>query len=161
MGHHHRDHTHEHDDHSEHEHHHHGELDHGHTHSHGGHSHSHLPPNGLGDNERLSLRSLVALGVSGGLLPCPSALVVLLGSIALGRVGFGLALVVAFSFGLAMTLTLVGLAFLYAGRLLDSRLNGRGRVGLLLRFGQFFGSLALTLAGALIIVRALEQTGLR
>src|SRR4029078_2269193 len=44
----------------------------------------------------LSRRSLVAVGVSGGLLPCPSALVVLLAAISLHRIGFGLLLIVAF-----------------------------------------------------------------
>jgi nickel/cobalt exporter len=95
------------------------------------------------------------------LLPCPSALVVLLGSIALGRVGFGLALVAAFSLGLAATLTSLGLAFLYAGHLLNARLRDHGRLTLLIRYGPAVGSLALTLAGAMIILRALEQTGLR
>jgi nickel/cobalt exporter len=108
----------------------------------------------------LSLRSLVALGISGGLLPCPSALVVLLGSIALGRVGYGLALVAAFSLGLAMTLTGVGLAFLYAGRLLDSRINGQGRTRAIFKYGPAFGSLALVVGGTVIILRAFGQTGL-
>jgi nickel/cobalt transporter (NicO) family protein len=142
-------------------HHYHHDHDHGHdhhheAHSHGGHTHSHLPPEG----ERVSIRSLLALGISGGLLPCPSALVVLLGSIALGKVEFGLALVVAFSLGLATTLTSVGLAFLYAGRLLDSRINGGGRIRLVFRYGPTLGSFALVVAGAVIIFRALGQTGL-
>jgi nickel/cobalt transporter (NicO) family protein len=147
--HHHHHHDHDHD--QIHDHH-----DDGHEHSHGGHTHSHLPPEG----QRLTMRSLLALGISGGLLPCPSALVVLLGSIALGKVGFGLALVIAFSLGLAMTLTSVGLVFLYAGRLLDSRINGDGRIRILFRYGPAFGSLALVFAGAMIIFRALSQTGL-
>jgi nickel/cobalt exporter len=147
--------------HHEHAHDHHHDHDHKDPHSHGGHTHSHLPRSDLGDGERLSLRSLIALGISGGLLPCPSALVVLLGSIALGRIGFGLALVASFSLGLAMTLTLVGLAFLYAGRVLNSRLTGRRRLTYILRIAPVVGSLALTLAGALIILRALGETSLR
>jgi ABC-type nickel/cobalt efflux system permease component RcnA len=147
---HHHEHEHE-------EHHRHDEHDANHVHSHGGHSHSHLPS----DGQRVTWRSLLALGISGGLLPCPSALVVLLGSIALGRVGFGLALVVAFSLGLAATLTSLGLAFLYAGHLLNARLRDHSRFTLLIRYGPAVGSLALTLAGAMIIVRALDQTGLR
>ena len=63
-------------------------------------------------------RSLVAVGISGGLLPCPSALVVLLAAIALHRVAFGLLLIVAFSLGLAVSITGVGLlAVLARGRL--------------------------------------------
>jgi ABC-type nickel/cobalt efflux system permease component RcnA len=64
-------------------------------------------------------RSLLALGVSGGLLPCPSALVVLLSAIALGRIGFGMLLVVAFSLGLAGVLTGFGILLVYAGRIFE------------------------------------------
>ena len=89
------------------------------VHSHDGHVHSHLPPGA--DGERLTWRGLLALGISGGLLPCPSALLALLGAVAVGRAGFGLLVVVAFSLGLAATLTGVGLLFLYAGRFLERR----------------------------------------
>jgi len=63
----------------------------------------------------ITWRSLLALGISGGLLPCPSALVLMLSAISLGRVGYGLILTVVFSFGLAATLTGIGLIFLYIG----------------------------------------------
>jgi ABC-type nickel/cobalt efflux system permease component RcnA len=66
---------------------------------------------------------LLALGISGGLLPCPSALVVLLSAISFHRVGYGLVLVLAFSLGLASTLTAVGLAFVFAGRLVKRPLG--------------------------------------
>jgi ABC-type nickel/cobalt efflux system permease component RcnA len=85
------------------------------AHSHGGTTHSHLPPGA--DGAPVTWRSLLALGVSGGLLPCPSALVVMLSAIALGRVGFGILLIVFFSLGLAGVLTAIGLALVYAGRL--------------------------------------------
>jgi nickel/cobalt exporter len=62
----------------------------------------------------LSMRSLLAVGVSGGLLPCPSALVVLLAAISLHRIGFGLLLIVAFSAGLALTITGIGLVAVLA-----------------------------------------------
>jgi nickel/cobalt exporter len=70
-----------------------------HRHGHG-HHHHHGYEGGL--------RSLVATGVSGGILPCPSALVVLLGAISLHRVGYGLLLIVAFSVGLAAAITAIG-----------------------------------------------------
>ncbi len=101
---------------------------HPHTHEHGGlvhdhgdgHVHSHVPE---GD---ISLGSLVALGASGGLVPCPSALVLLLSSVALGRVGLGLTLLVAFSAGLAVVLSGIGLVVLYAKNLLpDSQKTAR------------------------------------
>jgi ABC-type nickel/cobalt efflux system permease component RcnA len=111
---HHHDHAHAH---HEHPHHHH---DHEHAHDHGvlvhdhgdGHVHSHVPE---GD---ITLGSLIALGASGGLVPCPSALVLLLSAIALGRIGLGLILLVAFSLGLAGVLMGIGLVVLYAKHLL-------------------------------------------
>jgi ABC-type nickel/cobalt efflux system permease component RcnA len=82
-------------------------------HSHGGGPlHSHLPPGASG--EKITWRSLLALGISGGLVPCPSAMVLLLAAVALNKTALGLLLVLAFSLGLAVTLTFVGLAFLYA-----------------------------------------------
>ena len=100
---------------TEHSHHHehgheHSHSHHHHDHHHHDHEHSHLPPN----NISMKWSSLLALGISGGLLPCPSALVVLLSAIALGRIGFGLALVFAFSLGLATVLTGIGLMLVYA-----------------------------------------------
>ena len=57
------------------------------------------------------------MGAAAGLIPCPSALVVLLGAIAQHQVALGLLLILAFSLGLAATLTLLGLAVVYAKRL--------------------------------------------
>lgn len=88
----------------------HGHVDdhvHGHVHGHVDHSH-HLP-DGVSP---LSRRGLVLLGVSGGLLPSPSAFLVLATALFVGRAAFGLLLVAAFSAGLALTLTVVGLATL-------------------------------------------------
>ena len=65
---------------------------------------------------------MLAMGAAAGLIPCPSALVVLLGAIAQGQIALGMLLIVAFSLGLAMTLTVLGLAVVYAGRVLG-RLN--------------------------------------
>ncbi len=88
------------------------DRDHGHTHDHDHHhgpgGHSHVPE---GD---ITLGSLIALGASGGLVPCPSALVILLASIALGHVGLGLILLVSFSLGLAVVLMAIGMLVLYA-----------------------------------------------
>jgi nickel/cobalt transporter (NicO) family protein len=74
----------------------------------------------------LSRRSLFVVGISGGLLPCPSALVVLLAAISLHRVGFGLLLILAFSAGLALTITGIGLIAVVArGAFRRRRLDGR------------------------------------
>jgi nickel/cobalt exporter len=148
-------------------HHHHGyEHDHVHdharlhihaaglVHSHGGHTHSHLPSGG--DGQRVTWRSLFALGVSGGLLPCPSALLALLGAVAVGRAGFGLMVVIAFSLGLAATLTGIGLLFLYAGRFLERRAAAGPWSGLL-RYAPAAAALAVTASGLLIVARAVVE----
>jgi ABC-type nickel/cobalt efflux system permease component RcnA len=69
----------------------------------------------------VSTGSLMALGASGGLVPCPSALVLLLSSVALGRIALGLTLLVAFSAGLAVVLMAIGMAALYGRKLLPAR----------------------------------------
>src|ERR1035438_9942363 len=85
------------------------------AHHHGdGRVHTHVP-------EEVSVGGLIALGASGGLVPCPSALVLLLTSVSLGRVGLGLTLLVAFSAGLAVVLTGIGLSVLYAKHWLPDR----------------------------------------
>jgi nickel/cobalt exporter len=61
-------------------------------------------------------RGLLGVGIAAGLLPCPSALVVLLSAIALHRIGFGLALILAFSVGLALTISSIGLVAVLARR---------------------------------------------
>jgi ABC-type nickel/cobalt efflux system permease component RcnA len=85
---------------------------HHHPHQHHHHDQTHLPQ---GD---VTLGSLLALGASGGLVPCPSALVLLLSSIALGRAALGLVLLCGFSAGLAVVLMGIGLIVLYAKHLL-------------------------------------------
>ena len=118
-------------DHGHHHHHHGDDHSHGHGHDHGHHHHDHDHHHGPGGHshappEDLSTRSLLVVGASAGLLPCPSALVLLLGAIALDRVGYGLVLVVAFSLGLAGLLSIIGLLVLYARRWVERLpLDGR------------------------------------
>ena len=85
---------------------------HGPAHSHGGSLHSHAPPGA--DGRPVTVRSLLALGISGGLVPCPSAMVLLLAAVALNQTAYGMVLVLVFSLGLAGTLTAFGVAFLFA-----------------------------------------------
>jgi ABC-type nickel/cobalt efflux system permease component RcnA len=101
----------------------------------------------------LSRRSLVAVGVSGGLLPCPSALVVLLAAISLHRIGFGLLLIVAFSAGLALTITGIGLVAVLA-RGAFRRLRLDGRLGSLLPAAS---ALVILAAGLAMNFRALPK----
>jgi ABC-type nickel/cobalt efflux system permease component RcnA len=131
----------------------------GHSHADGHHDHdhaphSHLPPGA--DGSPVTWRSLLALGVSGGLVPCPSALVVLLGAIALNRIGFGLVFVLAFSLGLAATLTAIGMLFLYAGRLFE-RFPSQGRV---IRFLPVLSALFVSVIGLGIVLKALGEIGI-
>jgi nickel/cobalt transporter (NicO) family protein len=101
------------------------------------------------------MTSLVALGISGGLLPCPSALVVLLAAVSLHHVGLGLALVAAFSVGLATVLTAIGLVVVFGGRLV-----GRSRVATqvghwpLVRAVPALSAVAITIAGLAITAQA-------
>lgn len=132
---------------------HHGHPHHG-RHYHGPGGHSHLPPGAAG--EPVTWRSLLALGISGGLLPCPSALVLMLGAISLNRIGFGLLLIVAFSIGLAGVLTLTGIVLVHARRLLRYVPEG-GRIA---RLAPVASALFITVAGLVITVEALSQAGL-
>ena len=115
-----------------------GRARHAHTHNHG-HHHEH--------------RSLLAVGVSGGLLPCPSALVVLLAAISLHRVAFGMLLVVAFSLGLAVAITTVGLVAVLARRAF-ARFDGRGRLLTLL---PAISAIVIVIAGVAMVARALPK----
>ncbi|WP_432040822.1 nickel transporter [Streptomyces chartreusis] len=87
------------------------------THTHGGFTHTH--------STAPTLRGTILLGFAGGLVPSPSAVVVLVGAAALGKAWFGLLLVVAYGVGLALTLTAAGFAVVKLGtgvtRVLDRR----------------------------------------
>ncbi|MFL6210720.1 MAG: hypothetical protein ACJ74W_17850 [Pyrinomonadaceae bacterium] len=124
------------------------------AHSHGGGTHTHMPP-GM-DGTRVTWRNLLALGISGGLLPCPSALVVLLSAISLHRVGYGLLLVVAFSCGLASVLTGIGLLFVYARRWVARPLVSAGT---LVRVLPVLSAFVITCAGLVICYEAAGQAG--
>ena len=104
----------------------------------------------------MNLGSLLAIGVSGGLVPCPAALVLLLSAISLGRLGFGMVLVVTFSVGLAIVLTGIGILMIYAKRLFD-RFSFEARVPRLLPVASV---LVISLAGMVILVGSLKQAGI-
>jgi ABC-type nickel/cobalt efflux system permease component RcnA len=110
----------------------HPDADHPHPHDHD-HHHGAV----LGAGQPLGWRGLVALGLAGGLVPSPSAVVVLLGGIALGQAWFGVALVLAYGLGMAATLTGVGLLLAHLRTRMDRRLrvpagSVLGRIGRLL-----------------------------
>ena len=123
--------------------------DHAHLHHDGPGGHTHMP---AAEDGAITVRSLLALGISGGLLPCPSALVVMLGAIALHRTAFGLVLVVAFGLGLAFTLTGVGLLVLYARRFIDRVPSSRP----LFRLVPVLSAGLVTTLGVVLTLRGLD-----
>ena len=94
------------------------------------------------------------MGIAGGLVPSPSALVVLLASVGLGRTVFGVFLVVAYGLGMAATLTAVGLALVRMRDRLDRRLASSGSSGALRRVARtvplFTATLVMAVGLALV-----------
>ena len=127
---------------------------HDHHHEHGHHhSHGHLHRHGH-EHSTLSNRELFALGITGGIVPCPAALVVLLSAIAIGRVAFGLYLIVAFSIGLAAVLIFFGLAMVYARRFMSRR---RTDGAIVTRWLPIASSVVITMVG---IAMAMSSAGI-
>jgi len=118
-----------------------------HAHAHHHHDHDHGPPEGI------TWRGLIAMGASAGLIPCPSALVVLLAAISQHQVALGLLLITAFSLGLAATLTGLGLAVVYARRV-TSRLRVPARVTTAL---PALSALVIVAVGCLLTAKALPS----
>ncbi len=134
-------------------------VDDGHTHDHahdadGGHSqglghhHHHGVPEGP-----ITARSLLALGISGGIVPCPSALVVLLSAVALHRIAYGMALITAFSVGLASVLIIIGMMVVSTRHWFERFPAGEG----LLRRLPVASAAAITLIGIMLVIRAVTQ----
>jgi nickel/cobalt exporter len=120
-----------------HEHHHEHGHSHGHSHDHSpghshghGHTHTHVSAT-WADGKPRSRASVVVMGVAGGLVPTPSAIVVLLGAAAFGHTWFGILLVLAYGVGMALTLVLAGLLFVRISDRLRNRLLDKGKARLL------------------------------
>jgi ABC-type nickel/cobalt efflux system permease component RcnA len=117
-------------------------------HHHDGHDHDHdhhHPP------ERITTRGLLAMGASAGLIPCPSALVVLLGAVAQHQVALGLVLIVAFSAGLAATLVALGLVVVTASGRITRRIGATGRVATI---APALSAVAIVAVGLALTARA-------
>ncbi|MDN3358523.1 High-affinity nickel-transporter [Actinomadura sp. DC4] len=128
------------------------DQEHGHSRGPGhGHRHGHGHGHAVSRSER---GRLIGLGVSGGLVPSPSALVVLLGAIALGRTIFGVALIIGYGIGMAATLTAAGLLLLRLRGLLD-RLPAGHRASRLTRYTPMFTAVLVTVVGAGLALRAI------
>ncbi len=164
-GHHHHDHVHPHSHSHSHEHahdhnhsHHSHEHDHGHEHHHHEHDHSHeghthghghaIPKTGRG--------SLLSLGVSGGLVPCPEAMAVLLISFTINRLAFGLVILAAFSLGLAAVLIAIGVAMVMAG----PSLTRFSKDGPLMRVLPVGSAVVVTLLGVAIVFKTASDSGM-
>jgi len=127
------------------------EFAHSHTHGPGGHQHVPSP------EKRIAGRQIALLGITGGMVPCPAALIVLLSAAAVHRVAFGLFLIVAFSVGLAAVLIAMGLTAVYAGRLM-SRLPVDGPI--IQRWLPIASAAMITTLGFVVAVRGLMAAGI-
>lgn len=124
-------------------------MDGGNHHHHHDHSHHHHHP----DNLFTNWRSLLALGISGGIVPCPAALVLLLSMISLNQVGLGLTLIFVFSLGLAITLSGLGLLLVKA-KSLFKKLPTKSSLG---RFLPIASSIVIILIGLGVTTQALYK----
>ena len=104
----------------------------------------------------MSLGSLLALGVSGGLVPCPGALVILLLAVALHRIAFGMMLILAFSLGLAAVLITIGVLMVKARPLME-RFSGEGKWT---RRLPLISSVVITAVGLAMGIRSLVEAGI-
>jgi ABC-type nickel/cobalt efflux system permease component RcnA len=159
--------------------------DHPHTHAHvyasehvhgevHDHTHAHTPSPGLEPHhhhcaparhhhhhaadaaDSVTCRALLTLGMTGGMVPCPAALVVLLSAVSLHRIGFGLILIVAFSLGLATVLIAIGLLIVYTRQFMA---RFQSDSPLLTRWLPLTSAAAITLFGVAITGQALSQAG--
>jgi len=129
---------------------------HGHSHTHD-HGHSHTHSHSHEAEKAVSSYQLFALGITGGIIPCPAALVVLLSAFALHRIGLGFFLITAFSVGLAAVLIAFGMLMVYARRFMTSlRTDGP----LTTRWLPIASAAFMTILGAGIALRAFFTTGI-
>jgi len=142
------DHDHSHDHHHHHDHAH-VHTHHAHGHTHHGHDHHHPISEGV------TWRSLITLGISGGLVPCPDAIAILLVAIAINRIALGLTLIVAFSLGLAVVLIAIGIAMVHS-RHLVSRFDAFNRLAPAM---PVVSAVVVLVLGAGLTIGAVRNTG--
>jgi ABC-type nickel/cobalt efflux system permease component RcnA len=103
--------------------------------------------------ERLSWGRVVSLGITGGIIPCPDALAVLLAAIAAGKIALGMGIIFLFSLGLAFALILVGMIIVFTKRLLQ----GQRKLGLIVGYLPYVSSLFITGLGVLMMITMLKN----
>ena len=125
------------------------------SHSHDPKKFGHIPRQSLdgGQPEGINWRSLVMLGISSGLVPCPNAIAILLIAVAVNRIAFGLTMIAAFSLGLAVTLTVIGLVIMQ-GRRLFQRLQWFDRAA---RVVPLLSAFALVVIGSFLSINAVPN----
>jgi nickel/cobalt exporter len=123
---------------------------HGHQHEQHEHHHDHAHPH-------THERGLFALGASAGLIPCPSALVVLLGAVAQAQIALGMVLILAFSLGLATTLTVLGLAAVWATRRTRALELRGGAAATAVRVLPTASALVIVALGSVLTAHAVPQ----
>lgn len=121
---------------------------HGHEHH---HSHSHAVPGAT----PLHFRSAVVAAMSGGIAPCPAAIVVLLTALHLHRVAYGLALIVIFSLGLAAVLSGLGIAVVHGAAWIGRR-SAFARVA---KAAPFVTAGVISTIGAIMLAQGLTAQG--
>lgn len=129
----------------------------GHEHSHGHeHGHAHAHDRSIAHGEALSFRSIILIAMSGNIAPCPAALVVLLTALTLRQVGYGLAVIVAFSVGLAAVLTVLGIAFVRGAHWLSDR----PELEKFVRVGPILSACVIAIIGAVMVGQGLASGSL-
>ena len=149
------EHTHEHPPHGH-------PHDHGHPHGHDAHQdqhpHAHPHPHPHDDVHRVGLKGLISLGFAGGLIPSPSALLVLLAGFSLHRAWFALLLVTAYGLGMALALAGIGLLLVRAGALVERWSRDRPSAGRLipaLALVPLAAAAVVVLGGSFLIVKGI------
>lgn len=127
------------------------------------HDHEAHPHGEPAEAPRITWRGLLTLGVIGGLLPCPSALLVMLAAISLGQVLYGMLLIVAFSLGLAGVLTAIGVSLVLGKRLSRllpaAALARHSSATRALAYLPAISALGIAVAGFLMTYQAMQQFG--
>jgi ABC-type nickel/cobalt efflux system permease component RcnA len=136
------------------------EHEHGHehdggsdNHSHGPHGHSHV----ISGDELISFRGVVLIAMSGNVAPCPAALVVMLAAFASHQLGYGLAIIVAFGFGLAALLTGLGIAVVRGA----ARIARRPQVARIVAIGPLISAIAISTIGAVMFGQGISSSIIR
>ncbi|HKU67550.1 MAG TPA: hypothetical protein VJP85_07235 [Candidatus Baltobacteraceae bacterium] len=138
----------------EHVHAHEGAHPHAHAHEHGAgeeHGHAHALPG----NQPLNFRTAVLAALSGGIAPCPAAIVVLLAALRLHHLGYGIVLIVIFSMGLASVLSALGIGVVHGAAWLSKR-SGYARVA---SYGPLVTALVISTIGAWTLATGFAQQG--